>query len=336
MVKTDYQMKIHRALSKRPLPELEVKGQRILVEGRWFKVARIQDEDWQVGQVVEEPEKFVAMIRAARLRVDVFTFCQKLPEVRPQYNYCLKWDNVAVIRTSGLSEWWERLPQVTRKNVRRASRRGVRVQLMACDDIMIRGITDIYNEIPIRDGRPFPHYGKDFAAIKREVSTMSDRSQFLGAFHGEELIGFMKLIHMGNVSSILHIVSKQAHYDKRPSNALLNKAVEVCHQRGVDYLIYGQYNYGNRSNSPLTEFKRRNGFDRILVPRYFIPLTVWGRISLALNLHRGIKGNFPTWFVDMVLRLRAKYYEKRLKKFLARRDSRCDSVRKDDPDAGVA
>src|SRR5262245_46785873 len=230
----------------------QVDGQRIIVEGKWFKVARVEDEDWQAGQIVRDPEKFVTAVRSAELRADVFVFGQKLPEVQPQYHHRVKWDNLAVIRTSDFGAWWDGLPQVTRKNVRRAGRRGVRVRPVACDDTLLRGITEIYNEIPIRDGRPFPHYGKDFAAVKRELSTMSDRSEFLGAFHGEELVGFMKLIHMGKLSSILHIVSKQAHYDKRPSNVLLNKAVEVCHQRGCDYLIYGQYNYGNRSNSPLT------------------------------------------------------------------------------------
>ncbi len=331
------QMKIPSLVRNRPVSALEVIGQRIIVEGEWLKVARVQDEHWQQGQVVRDPEKFVAAIRAANLGADLFTFCQKLPEIQPQYTYRLKWDNWAVIRTCSFNEWWEkRLPQVTRKNVRRASRRGVLVRLVACDDTLIRGITDIYNEIPIRDGRPFPHYGKDFATIRREVSTMSDRSEFLAAFHGEELIGFIKLIHMGKLSSILHIVSKRAHYDKRPSNALLTKAAEVCHQRGADYLIYGQYNYGNRSNSPLTEFKRRNGFERILVPRYFIPLTIWGRIALGLRLHHGITGLLPRSCVDPILHLRAKYYEKRLRSFLSLKNSPCDRFREDDVDAGVA
>jgi hypothetical protein len=321
---------------KRDVSPLEVAGERIIVEGKWLMVARVQDEDWQEGQVVRDPEKFVAAIRASNLRADLFTFRQKLPEIQPQYNYCVQWDNLAVIRTSRFDEWWEKLPQVTRKNVRRATRRGVLVRLVACDDTLIRGITDIYNEIPIRDGRPFPHYGKDFATIKREASTMSDRSEFLGAFYGEDLIGFIKLIHMGKLSSILHIVSKRAHYDKRPSNLLLTKAVEVCHQRGADYLIYGQYNYGNRSNSALTEFKRRNGFERILVPRYFIPLTMWGRISLGLKLHHGIRGLLPRWCVDLVLHLRAKYYEKRLRRFLSLKNSSCDRLGESDVDAGVA
>src|SRR2546427_1377904 len=312
------QMKIPSLVRNRPVSALEVIGQRIIVEGEWLKVARVQDEHWQEGQVVRDPEKFVAAIRAANLGADLFTFCQKLPEIQPQYTYRLKWDNWAVIRTCSFNEWWEkRLPQVTRKNVRRASRRGVLVRLVACDDTLIRGITEIYNEIPIRDGRPFPHYGKNFDTVKREGTTMPDRTEFLGAYCGEELIGFIKLVHMGKLSSILNIVSKRAHYDKRPSNALLAAAVEVCSRRGVEYLIYGQYHYGNRSNGPLTEFKRRNGFIKILVPRYFIPLTFWGRVCLALRLHRGITGILPTRCLDTMLSLRSKYYEKRLNRFLS-------------------
>jgi hypothetical protein len=223
-----------------------------------------------------------------------------------------------VVQTRSFTDWWEKtLPQVTRKNVRRAAKRGLVVRQVVCDDQLIQGIHEIYNEVPIRDGRPFLHYGKDVATVTREVSTMADRSEFLGAYHGDNLIGFIKLIHMGRLSSILHIVAKRAHYDKRPANALLAKAVEVCQQRGIEHLIYGQYDYGTRSNSPLTEFKRRNGFERVLVPRYFIPLTARGRLSLRLKLHQGT-GLLPRWSIAPALRLRAKYYDLRLSRFLSR------------------
>jgi hypothetical protein len=299
-----------------------VNGQRVIVVGQWLKVARVQDEDWQAGQIVQDPENFIGAIRRATdFRADLFTFCQKLPDTQPRYDYRLGSDNLAVIRTGSFDDWWNSLPQVTRKNVRRATRRGVVVNPVGCDDSLIRGIEEIYNEIPIRDGRPFPHYGKNADTIRREVSTMADRSQFLAAHYEKELIGFIKLVHMGKLSSILHIISKHAHYDKRPTNALIAKAVEVCQQRGADCLIYGQYRYGNRTRSPLTEFKRRNGFEPALVPRYFVPLTMWGELSLRVGLHKGITGILPAWFVDPVLDLRAKYYEKRLTKFLRGRPS---------------
>src|SRR5262249_51951370 len=197
----------------------------------------VHDEDWQEGQVVTEPKTFVDAIRAAGLRADLFTFSQKLPDTQPRYDYKFMLQNLAVVRTDSFKDWWEQLPQVTRKNVRRAERRGVTVHVVSCDDRLIQGIADIYNEVPIRDGRPFLHFGKSFDVIKREVTTMPERSEFIGAYHGNKLIGFLKLVHMGSVSSILHIISKRSHYDKRPANALLAKAVEVCHERGGSYLV---------------------------------------------------------------------------------------------------
>jgi hypothetical protein len=295
---------------------LEVYGERIIVTGSWLKVARVEDEDWREGQLVRNPEQFATEIHEIFPAADVFTFCQKLPDAVPRYNYHLEWENLAVVHTRNSSEWWGKLTQVTRKNVRRALRRGLVVRSVECDDTLIRGIHAIYNEVPVRDGRPFVHFGKDVATIKREVSTMPDRSEFLAAFHDGELIGFIKLIHMGRLSSILHIVSKRSHYDKRPSNALIARAVEACQERGVEYLIYGHYDYGSRSNSTLTEFKRRNGFERLVVPRYFVPLTPRGRIALRLKLHHGAH-LLPQWCIEPILRVRTQYYDRQLRRFLS-------------------
>ena len=70
--------------------------------------------------------------------------------------------------------------------------------------------------------------------------------------------------------------------DKRPANALIAKMVEVCEAKGISHLIYGLYNYGNKRNSSLLEFKIRNGFEEFLVPRYYIPLTTI-RVRYRLN-----------------------------------------------------
>ena len=78
------------------------------------------------------------------------------------------------------------------------------------------------------------------------------------------------------------------HYDKRPANALIAKAVELCEQQGMSYLMYCNYVY-NDPESSLTEFKRRNGFEQALVPRYYVPLTLKGKIALRLGLHRGVE-----------------------------------------------
>jgi len=284
------------------------------------KVARVKDEQFREGEVVPTAD-FAHYLREANLGADLFTFVQKPPATGPAHRYHVEWKNLAVIETHSFENWWEKeLPQVTRKNVRRARRRGVVVRRAECDESFVYGVTAIYNEIPIRDGRPFPHYGKNSEAVKREMSTMPERSEFLGAYCDDELIGFIKLVHMGKLSSILHIVSKRSHYDKRPSNALIAAAVEACCNRATDYLIYGQYHYGNRSNGPLTEFKRRNGFKKILMPQYFIPLTLWGKVCLALSVHRDVNEMLPTPLVNSILLVRSRYYERRLKTLLCMRD----------------
>jgi hypothetical protein len=293
------------------VPAVQVEERTVIVQGKWKRMARVHEEDWQAGQVVKDPAAFVAQLKEKNLKADVFFFSQKPPETQPKYQYHFEWDNLAVIPLGKYEDWWEkRLPQESRKNVRRAAKRGTTVRTVALDDALIEGITEIYNETPFRQGKKFPHYGKDFATVKKEVSTLLDRSEFIGAYFEEELIGFIKLVHMGEISSILHIVSKNAHYDKRPTNALLAKAVEICCQKGAKYLVYGHYTYGNKASSPLAEFKKRNGFEKMLLPKYYIPLTLKGRLIVGLRLHRGLIGLLPASVVVFLVDLRAKFFQK--------------------------
>ena len=105
--------------------------------------------------------------------------------------------------------WWEdRLPQETRKNVRRAGRRGVTVRTVAFDDDVAQGLKNLYDETPTRQGRPFWHYGKEVAVVKRENQTFSERSEYLGAYYNEELIGFMRMIYVDQTATIMAVISK--------------------------------------------------------------------------------------------------------------------------------
>jgi hypothetical protein len=174
----------------------------------------------------------------------------------------------------------------------------------------VRGIKDLYDETPIRQGRRFWHYGKDIETVRRENSSYLDRSQFIVVYHQEELIGFLKMVYVGSTARIMQILSKEQHFDKRPTNALLAKAVEVCSKRSISQLIYGQYIYDNKTDSPVTEFKRRNGFHEVLLPRYYIPVTNKGRAAVALGLHRGLKSRLPRPVVSWALGVRTSFYER--------------------------
>lgn len=292
-------------------PSVAVEDRVVLSLGKWVRMASVHDEVWLEGDGVKDPEAVLARIRGV-LPADVFTFAQKLPDIGPKYEYHMEWDNVAAIPLTTYADWWEnRIPQESRKNTRRAGRRGVTARIAILDDEFVRGVTEIYNETPVRQGKPFPKYGQDFTTVKRDISQLLDRSLFLGAYHGDELIGFIKLVFIGKVASILSINSKNCHFDKRPTNILMAKAVEIAVEKKMTHLIYGRYTYGNKAASPLTEFKRRNGFEQINLPRYYIPLNWRGRVVLALNLHRGLVGMLPGPVVDFLVSARAWMMEKK-------------------------
>jgi hypothetical protein len=125
---------------------------------------------------------------------------------------------------------------------------------------------------------------------------------------GSELIGFLKVAYRGDVASIVQVLPKSSHQDKRPANALIAKAVELCQDQGVSYLTYGLFNYGKRRDSSLREFKIRNGFEEMLVPRFYIPLTSWGDICVKLRLYRGLLELLPDKVTRVGSRLRSKWH----------------------------
>ena len=73
-----------------------------------------------------------------------------------------------------------------------------------------------------------------FDQIKRDHCSFLDRSDFICAFFGDELVGLLKVVYRGQVASILNLLPKASHQDKRPANALVAKAlVELCAEKGV-------------------------------------------------------------------------------------------------------
>ena len=252
------------------VPSTEICGRTVIVTGKWIKTAEIKDENAIEGVTVEDPDSFITKLKDSHLGADLFTFAQKPPEITPKYDYHRDWDNWAAIPTVRFEDWWENLSQVSRKNVRRAGRRGVVVKVVPFDDDLVTGVHRIYNSIQIRDGRLFWHYGKDVDSVRQSLATYLDRSEFIGAYLGDELIGFLKMVYVDDTATIFHIISMVEHYDKRPQNALIAKAAEVCEQKTISQLIYGKFIYGNKRRSSLVEFKRRNGFQQVNFPRYYI------------------------------------------------------------------
>jgi len=215
-----------------------------------------------------------------------------------------------VIRTDDYKAWWEALPQETRKYTRQAAKKGIEIRSAVLDNDFAAGIKAIYDEAPVRQGRKFWHYGKDLDTVRRENSTYLDRCEILGAYYSGQLVGFMKFVYVGDAARIMQILCLNAHQDKRPMTALIAKAAEICHQKGLKYLIYGKFTYGRKTDSGIAEFKRRLGFRQKDFPRYYVPLSLRGRIALKLGAHRGWLALLPTKLINHLLNFRSWWLQK--------------------------
>jgi hypothetical protein len=288
---------------------VHVQGRIVAITGKWLKIASVFDEKAIDGEVVRDPESFLHDLARAKCGADIFTFCQRIPETQPKYFYPFEWDNSAAVPITTYDAWFSKqIGTDVKQNIKKSSKRGVVVRSAPFDDQFVQDIVDIYNESPIRQGRRFWHYGKNFETVKEETAHCLEKSEFVGAYYGDEMIGFIKLLRIGVTNDLVLIVSKQKHHDKRPTNALLAKAVEVCARKGVPYLTYAKFAYGNKANSSLAEFKRRHGFEQINFPRYYVPLTLKGRFAVKLKLYRSLNELLPEKALNFLVDLRAKLY----------------------------
>jgi hypothetical protein len=297
------------------VPSVQIDGRIVISTGKWLKVAAVHDEDLVESETVPHPSSFIDYLKASRLDADIFTFAQKLSDVLPRYDYHMDWDNVAVIPITSFPEWWEkRVESSVRRAVRKSAKEGVTVKESPLDAEFVQGIVNINNETPIRQGRRFWHYQKSCEAVRLENGTYPERTTFLGAYFNGELIGFLRMTYANRVGNIVQLLSMMKHYDKRPANALIAKAVEICAEKGMSHLMYYSYIY-NDPNSSLTEFKRRNGFEKVLLPRYHIPLTPKGGFALSVGMQRGLVQRIPKSLLTRLLALRSQWYARRIQTF---------------------
>lgn len=290
---------------------MEVCGKEIRINGRLIRIAYLDGEGYQF---LDDPEATLGGLRKSGARIDLFTFIQKLSDTSPKYSYPMEWDNMAAVRVCTFDDWMQhQINSKVRNMIRKAAKSGVVVREVQFDDALIRGIHAIYNESPIRQGRRFWHYGKDLENVRRMKATFLDRSVFIGAFFEGNLIGFAKLVtdENRNQAGLMHILSMIQHRDKAPANALIAQAVRSCAERGIAYLWYANFSYVKKHTDGLAEFKRHNGFEKILVPRYYVPLTTVGRIAFRSGLHRGIAYWTPEPVAAAYRRIRSLWYATR-------------------------
>jgi hypothetical protein len=92
---------------------------------------------------------------------------------------------------------------------------------------------------------------------------------------------------------------------------LVAHAVRACASRGISYLTYANFAYGKKLQDSLSDFKERNAFQRIDVPRYYVPLTPLGNAAFRLGLHHRIAERIPESFAERLRTLREAWYNRR-------------------------
>ena len=281
---------------------VEILGQTYSISRGAATVISLEDE-WYDD--VRDPVAVIeALSNDSSVKADIFTFWQRVPDVTPKHRFHMELESVAALPITTYDHWFSKqISSRTRNLIRKSQKEGIEVRECAYDDKFVKGMTEIFNEAPVRQGRRFWHYGKDFETVKRQFSAYLFREVMIGAYLGDELIGFIMLGNAGKYGITGQIISKIKHRDKATNNVLIAKAVEVCEKKGLPHLVYLYW-----TNDSLAEFKRRCGFLETKVPRYFVPLSQKGKLALKAGLHRGWKAALPDRIKTPLKKLRRFWY----------------------------
>jgi hypothetical protein len=289
---------------------ITVGGKGIKVDGRFLRIARL---DGEKHTFPADPEVVIDGLRKSGARADIFTFLQKVSDTSPKYSYPMEYDNLAVLQVSTFEQWWNhQIRSFPRNRARQAEKKGVTFREVPFGEILIRGICGIYNETPVRQGKAFPHYGMTIEQARDYAGTFLDQSVYVGAFLGDTMIGFMKLVmdENRNQACMVHILSMIQHNDKAPTNALIAQAVRYCAEHKIPYLVYEHFVYGNKQGDSLSHFKEVNGFQRVDLPRYYVPITILGQVALRLGLHHRLSDRVPESVAAKFREMRKAWYRR--------------------------
>jgi hypothetical protein len=314
----------------------QVQGLDTLTQGRWMKQTRLANEGYEF---VRDVPSFARAVQTSLGASDWFTLTQSIGatlaaapveaptdveagdagpppciNALPLQGVVCSYDEQAVLPLQSYEHWWSKqINDKTRNMVRKGGKKGVELRPFTLDDAAVRSIQAIYNEHPLRQGRPFKHYGKTLDVLHAEHATFADRSTFIGAYLGDQMIGFIKLVRQPawaqqpGWASLMQIVSLVAHRDKAPTNALIAKAVELCTTDGLPALQYGQW-----SRRSMGDFKLHHGFKPLPVGRWHVPLTLKGRLALALGWHTPLAARLPEQQVDRLVAWRNRWHAARV------------------------
>src|SRR5467141_2747107 len=287
---------------------LTIRGKEYTIQGGAVRVIALRSE---FIDEIPDPESELKEIERERPAADVLTFLQRPFSSSCQLPYFMERDNRAVLEITSYEDWFKnQIQQNARNKIRKAEKNGVVVRIEPFSDKLVEGLIDIVNETPVLQGRPNYYYGWGSKIVRRVWATELERSFWIVASFENEIIGFIKLIIGDGIARTSGTVAKMAHRDRAPMNAILSKSVELCAAKGIPLLVYGQFIYGRKGEDSLTVFKMHNGFKRIEIPRYYVPLSIRGRVGLCLGLHRGLSNFLPGPVLRLALKVRSKWYNR--------------------------
>ncbi|MGD0071365.1 MAG: hypothetical protein ABSB71_07815 [Candidatus Bathyarchaeia archaeon] len=252
--------------------------------------------------------------------IDVLNFCERT-WCNEFYNVPFKAkvcrDNVAAAEFDSYEDWLKQLPKETKTRLMKAREKGLEVKIIdpnarssPFSDVkegvkLAEGIWKIYNETPIRQFRRFNHYGVSLESVQQHVFTTDNI--IIGAyiwveeksdgdvFLKHKLVGFVELQCGEDTGVFGQILSLVSFRDVMPNNALIAKAVKICSDRNLHWLVYARM--GNHPS--LDVFKRNNGFKKVEIKRFYVPLTLRGRIFLLFSLQRSFKDGVPMFLKSL-------------------------------------
>src|SRR5438132_2403901 len=282
---------------------VRTKDQAFIISGKLITTAHLTEKDeWLTD--VQDPDEVIRALKTAPIRIDLLRFWQRIPDNDARFSYYKEYRQIAAIPIKDYNHWLtKQISPSARNKVRKTEKCGVTIQETKLSDELVRGIMGIFNQSPVRRGKRFWHYGKDFETVEKEMSLDLNESIFVTAYYKGELIGFVKLLFADRYALLTVILDRLNHRDKAPMNGMIAKAVEICAARKVPYLGYYMWRRAGHR-----EFQESTGFERISIPEYFVPLTLKGTIALRLGLHRGEKGLIPEKVMGWLLMFRARWY----------------------------
>jgi hypothetical protein len=288
--------------------QLTACGRKLNISGTLLRVAKLDADKYHF---LDDPEELLSALRLSPTRIDILSFLQRVGDESRTFPFPAEMDNLAVLPISTFDEWWKaQIRFEARNRAKQAAKKGLAIREVEFSEDLVRGIWEIYNETPIRQGRPFPHYGKSLQTVYNETATYLDWSTFVGLFEGSKLVGFAKLVSderrvQANFMNILALLS---YRDRAPTNAIVAEAVRSCASRGIKYLVYQNFVYCNKRSDSLSKFKEVNGFRRVDVPRYFVPLTQLGKIAVSLGFHKRLTDRLPVPLAEQLRKCRNEWY----------------------------